>query len=199
VPRSAAETRSHVLEVAHELFYWRGIRATGVDVVAAEAGVAPTTLYRLFPSKDVLVGAYVERVDRMFREWFDSVVEEAEPDPRDQVLAVIDGISAQLKPDQCRGCAFLMALAEFPDSELPAHRNAITAKAWIRARLGDLVDRLAEVRDVADPAAMADQLSLVVEGLYASSQSLGSDGPARQARRLAEAILSTAAPRPTGS
>ena len=49
--RSAAETREHVLGVAQKLFYWHGIRATGIDKVAAEAGVAPTTLYRLFASK----------------------------------------------------------------------------------------------------------------------------------------------------
>ena len=34
------------------------------DQVAAAAEVAPTTLYRLFGSKDGLVGAYVERADR---------------------------------------------------------------------------------------------------------------------------------------
>jgi AcrR family transcriptional regulator len=59
--RSAAQTREHVLGVAHELFYWHGIRATGVDRVAAEAAVAPTTLYRLFASKDDLIAAYIAR------------------------------------------------------------------------------------------------------------------------------------------
>jgi hypothetical protein len=29
-----------VLQVAHELFYWHGIRATGIDQVAAEAALA---------------------------------------------------------------------------------------------------------------------------------------------------------------
>ena len=56
----AAETREHVLAVAHELFYWHGIRATGVDAIAAEAEVAPTTLYRLFASKDDLIAAYID-------------------------------------------------------------------------------------------------------------------------------------------
>ena len=61
--RSSAQTREHVLAVANDLFYWHGIRATGVDRVAAEAGVAPTTLYRLFASKDDLIAAYIERAD----------------------------------------------------------------------------------------------------------------------------------------
>jgi hypothetical protein len=46
-----------------------------------------------------------------------------------------------------------------------------------------------------DPAELADHLTLVLEGLLAASQSLGPAGPAKQARRLAEAILSTAARR----
>jgi AcrR family transcriptional regulator len=66
--RTAAQTREHVLAIANELFYWHGIRATGIDAVAAEAGVAPTTLYRLFASKDDLIAAYVERADRLYRE-----------------------------------------------------------------------------------------------------------------------------------
>ena len=68
--RTAEETREHVLDVAHELFYWTGIRATGVDRVAADAGIAPTALYRLFPSKDARVAAYVERAEQRYREWF---------------------------------------------------------------------------------------------------------------------------------
>src|SRR5262249_13187873 len=50
--RSSAEMREHVLDVTHPLFYWEGIRAVGVDRIADEAGIAPTTLYRLFESKD---------------------------------------------------------------------------------------------------------------------------------------------------
>ena len=77
-PRSAATTRTHVLDVAHELFYWQGIKATGVDAIAKAAEVAPTTLYRLFDSKDDLVGAYVERAAAEYREWFQDALGPAE-------------------------------------------------------------------------------------------------------------------------
>ncbi|MFD8246695.1 TetR/AcrR family transcriptional regulator [Nocardia sp. NPDC059691] len=68
--RAAADTREYILAVARELFYQHGIRATGVDRVAAEANVAPPTLYRLFGSKDDLVAAYLEREEHRYREWF---------------------------------------------------------------------------------------------------------------------------------
>jgi hypothetical protein len=45
---------------------------------------------------------------------------------------------------------------------------------------------------VADVAALADQLALVMEGVYASVQALGADGPARQARAVAEVLIEMA-------
>jgi AcrR family transcriptional regulator len=187
--RTSAETREHVLEVARELFYWEGIRATGVDRVAAEADVAPTTLYRLFASKDDLVAAYLEREARLYREWFDAAVEAGGPDPRGRILSLFDALVEQVRPDRCRGCPFQMALTEFPDTATPAHRNAVANKAWVRGRLGELTDELAKTSPVEDQAALADELTLLLEGVYASAQSLDADGPAARARALAETLL----------
>jgi AcrR family transcriptional regulator len=188
VRREAAETREHVLAVAHELFYWNGIRATGVDRVAAEAGIAPTTLYRLFASKDDLVAAYVDRAFGLYQEWFTAAASGSHP--RERILALFAALEEQVQPHRCRGCPFLMALAEFPDTELPAHRNAVAMKSWVRAQFGALVSSL----PVADPELLADQLSLVMEGVYASAQALGADGPARRARALVEMLLSSDRP-----
>jgi AcrR family transcriptional regulator len=191
MPRSSADTREHVLGVAHELFYWQGIRATGVDRVAAAAGVAPTTLYRLFASKDDLIAAYIERAGRLYRDWFDAALAAGGPDPRAAILAVFDALGEQVQPQQCRGCPFLMALAEFPDPAHPAHRAAVATKRWVRERLGQLTAALASSECTSGGRAdlLADQLSLIMEGVYASAQALTADGPARQARPLVEALL----------
>lgn len=163
-----------------------------IDTVAAEAAVAPTTLYRLFASKDDLVAAYIERADRLYRRWFDETIEAAGADPRARILALFDALGEQVQPHQCRGCPFLMALAEFPDVELPAHRNAVTMKTWVRTRLGELATEFAKAEGIGgDSEPLADRLNLVMEGVYASAQALGADGPAARARSLAEAILDT--------
>jgi AcrR family transcriptional regulator len=187
--RTAAQTREHVLEVANELFYWNGIRATGVDKIAAEAEVAPTTLYRLFASKDDLVGAYMQRSERLYREWFDAAALAGGTHPRDQILALFDALAEQVQPHQCRGCPFLMALAEFPMAAHPAHRHAVAMKSWVRSRLGELTDELASTVSLPHPATVADHLALLMEGVYASAQALGADGPARRARALAGTLL----------
>jgi AcrR family transcriptional regulator len=177
--RTSAETREHVLRVARELFYWRGVRATGVDAVAAAAGIAPTTLYRLFASKDDLVAAYVEREARGYREWFDAAVAGAPDDRRAQILAVFDALAEMVRPDRCRGCPFQMALAELPEPGSPAREHAIASKAWVRDRFGALAG---------DPE-LGDRLALLMEGVYASVLALGDGGPARQARATAEVLL----------
>ncbi|MEV0829934.1 hypothetical protein [Nonomuraea rubra] len=61
-----------------------------------------------------------------------------------------------------------------------------------RETIGELTERLG----VDDPSQLADHLTLVFEGLHASSRSLGPQGPAEQARSLVEKIITAAAPRP---
>lgn len=183
--RSSSETKEHVLAVAHELFYWNGIRATGVDRVAAEAGVAPTTLYRLFASKDDLVAAYVGRAFEQYRAWMLGAVSAAGPDPRAQILAVFGAQAERIRPELCRGCVFLMAVTEFPDKNLSGHRQSVAAKIWML----DLFRELAGKTELAEPDAIADQLMLVFEGVHASTQGLGHHGPPRQALTLVRMIL----------
>jgi AcrR family transcriptional regulator len=192
--RSAGQTREHVLRVAQQLFYWHGVRAIGVDRIAAEAGIAPTTLYRLFPSKDDLVAAYVGRADENYRAWFAETVNASGGDARQRILALFDSLADQVRPAQCRGCLFLMVLSEFPDTTLLTHDNAVATKRWVRAQFRELTQELAQSVPVPDPAALADQLALIMEGVYASVQALGTEGPASQARALVEAILPTPPP-----
>jgi len=186
VRRTAKETREHILAVAHDLFYWHSIKGTGVDTIAAEAGVAPTTLYRLFASKDDLVAAYVERASGFYKQWFTEATTDGEP--ADRILSLFDALIEQVQPEHCRGCPFLMAMAELPDASAKAHALAVETKAWVREQLGELTAQLS----TPDPAALADQLFLVMEGVYASVQSHGVDGPARQARGLVGALLTGA-------
>jgi AcrR family transcriptional regulator len=185
--RSSAQTRERVLDVTHELFYWHGIHATGVDAVASAAEVAPTTLYRLFGSKDGLVAAYVERAGALYREWFDQSLGSADRPARERLLDLFATLDEQLQPENCRGCPFLMALAEIPDESDPAHRHAVALKAWVNMRFGELARELTP--PVADPDQLADVLTLIFEGSYASAQALGAGGPARRSPDIIAAML----------
>lgn len=82
--------RSHILNVASELFNDNGIQATGVDKIVAEANVAKMTLYKHFPSKDDLVIAYLEKRSEEWRLSLEQTVNENGKTPIDKLLAIFD-------------------------------------------------------------------------------------------------------------
>jgi AcrR family transcriptional regulator len=177
--------------VADELFYAEGVHATGIDAVASTAEVAPTTLYRLFASKDDLVAAYVERCSRRYKAVLTKATASA-PTPREQILAIMDAFAADVLSGACRGCPFLMVLAEYPDANSPAHVKAVAHKAWVRDLLHELVGRLAQTTTLVDPESLAGGLALLAEGMYGSVQALGPSGPAAIGRTCAEVLIEAA-------
>jgi AcrR family transcriptional regulator len=183
-----------VLAVVEKLFYSEGIRATGVDTVAARAGVGPTTLYRLYESKDALVAAYIERFSEQYKAVLLAAISSPGLSPRDKILAVIDTFAQDIRSPSCRGCPFLLALAEYPDPESDAHVKAVAHKAWVRELFHRLVDELAQTTALHEPDSLADGLALVAEGMYGSAQALGPSGPAVFGRTCAEALISASQP-----
>lgn len=193
--RVSGQTREHVLTVAGELFYRDGVRATGVDTVAARAGVAPPTLYRLFGTKDDLVAAYVERCSAAYRDKLSAACAESAGTVRERIRNVFDAFARDAATESCRGCPFLLVLAEYPDPGSPAHVQAVAHKTWVRSLLQSLVDELGKERKIADPARLAEQLTLVAEGIYGAAQALGVDGPAAQGPACADALIDAAGAR----
>src|SRR5919198_1197575 len=126
-----------ILDVASELFYWRGIHAVGVDTIAAESGVTKRTLYDRFGSKDALVVAYLERRDRRWRELIERRLAERDPHSVGRVLVPFDALSEWLEGSP-RGCCFVNAFAEISELDHPARRLAVEEKTWLRDLFGRL-------------------------------------------------------------
>ena len=80
--------KERILETADRLFYLQGIRAIGVDTIAAEIGISKRTLYNHFPSKDALISAYLER--RFVRP------APSDKPPAEQILGTFDCAGAAL-------------------------------------------------------------------------------------------------------
>ncbi|MDI2031645.1 TetR/AcrR family transcriptional regulator [Saccharopolyspora sp. TS4A08] len=86
----ARENRDRILGTARELLSERGLGISMRDV-ARHAGVGPATLYRRFPTKQVLVDAAFADELRACRQ----IVEDgcADPDPWRGLTTVIEGLS----------------------------------------------------------------------------------------------------------
>lgn len=104
--------RERIVRTAHTLFYRDGLRATGIDRIIAESGVAKLTFYRHFPSKDDLIRTFLEDRHQRWMAWF--------IDALGRHGAVAGGGLAPLQAAMAewfndplfRGCAFINAVAE---------------------------------------------------------------------------------------
>ena len=172
--------KERILETADRLFYLEGIRAIGVDTIAAEIGISKRTLYNHFPSKDALISAYLERrfVQRPSSD--KSAVE--------QILGVFDSLERRFASKDFRGCPFVNAVAEMGPSDKSVKKIAIDFKESRRLWFRDLLVQLR----VADAEGLATQLVLLVDGSIA--QDLVRDDPkmARAAKEAAKVLLAAA-------
>ena len=155
---------ARILDTASALFYQRGIRSVGVDLIADEAGTTKKTLYDRFGSKDELVAAYLSR---RADEWVTFLTEHLErhaPEPGPQrVLAVVDALEQWLR-GQDRGCAFVNAYAEIGGTDHPGNAVIRQDKRYMR----DLFVRLVDEAGAPVPGAVGAQVHLVYEGAIVS-------------------------------
>lgn len=105
---SAAGARDRILIAAHDLFYRDGIRATGVDRVIAESGVAKLTFYRHFPSKNDLVLAFLDHRHARWMAWFEDALARHGGTPE----ALVPALKEWLGSEGFRGCAFINSVGE---------------------------------------------------------------------------------------
>ena len=160
---SNTTVRDQILETASELFYAQGANSVGVDTIIARAGVAKSSLYRHFRTKDDLIAAYVQSEDEAFWRRWDEVAS-AHDNPRDALLAVLTWVGTKIAAPGYRGCPQLNIAAEFPDVTHPARVIASRHKAELRRRLADLASGIG----VEHPALVGDQLWLLVDGAFAN-------------------------------
>lgn len=185
MPRRKTESHTpaeRILAAAGKLFYTRGIRAVGVDTVAAEAGVSKRTLYSHYPSKDALITAYL-----MAR--FKHIAPSDAP-VREQILGAFDRLERILTDGSFRGCPYVNAVIEIGDPKHQAAAIAVQFKEQRRLWFRGLLDRLG----VKDPDKLATQLQLLNEGALATAVVRGDPAVARVARAAAEVLLDAAAP-----
>jgi AcrR family transcriptional regulator len=87
--------RDQVIDVARRLFGERGTTEVSMDEIAAEAGVARSTVYVYFANRDELLGACLKRMldqllERIAGDW------ERDTEPRARLRILIEGMFERL-------------------------------------------------------------------------------------------------------
>ena len=179
-PSAKPTMKERILETADRLFYLQGIRAVGVDTIAAEIGISKRTLYNHFPSKDALISAYLTRRFKQVRP--------SDKPPVEQILGTFDSLQRRFAAKGFRGCPFVNAVAELGSGDRAVKKIAIAFKESRRVWFRDLLTQLG----VADADGLATQLTLLVDGSIA--QDLVRDDPsmAMAAKQAATVLLANA-------
>ena len=177
-PKLAMKDR--ILETADRLFYLQGIRAIGVDTIAAEIGISKRTLYNHFPSKDALISAYLERRFVQPRA--------SDKPPAEQILATFDSLERRFASKDFRGCPFVNAVAELGTEDQSVRKIAVAFKESRRLWFRDLLIQL----NVAHSDALATQLALLVDGAIAQDLVRNDSAMARAAKDAARVLLQNA-------
>lgn len=183
-----SEKRQHLIDTAIALFSAHGFHATGIDRIADEANVSKKTMYHYFRSKEELILAALKHHDGVFRNEFMKAVLARSDDPQARLLAIFDVAHAWFADKKFYGCLFINAIGEYaaPDTGIRA-----VCQEYKRLMRGFL-ETLAQDAGVANPAALAASLALLLEGSIVTAQVTADPQAALTAAEAARVLLQTA-------
>ena len=142
------------------------------------------TLYRLFPSKDDLVVAALERRHEPTIAFISSLAEAPEASPRERLVGLFDRLEDEFGREAFHGCAFANAVLELHDMSHPARLVAEPHKR----ETADVIEVLARDAGARDPRDLAQQLVILLDGVMVAAQVRGDSTVARTAARAARSL-----------
>lgn len=179
--RPKQSSRARILSAAQGLFATRGIRAVGVDELIARSGVAKSTFYRQFRSKDKLILACLEAWGRA-RAGMVRTARESHGRGREALLGVFDDLDDLILRGDPPGPLERVIVemgAEHPLSRVAAEQ--------LDPALAHLEEIAAEA-GLDDPASVARTFQTLICGSFVAAAE-GDQHAAARAKDLAAAVL----------
>lgn len=186
---NGSDKRRHIVETAYRLFRRDGYRATGIDRIIAEAGVAKMTMYRHFPGKDGLIVEVLRMRAARFEAQLDRLAATAET-PAEKIATIVGWYERWFGRAAFHGCAFAHALAEFGDAGHPVRQAATAQKEGFRRRLRDI---LADALPAERAETAATGLFMLFEGATLLAQTGRRDEAVASLRLMVPAVMTAAA------
>lgn len=179
---AGGSARERLLAAADELFYAEGVHTVGIDRVIEQAGVAKSSLYTTFGSKDELVKAYLNgrqagmqaRVSRHLERY---------TDPVERLLSVFEAQGEDFAEPGFHGCAFTSAVAESPGTAVTSATNEY--RQWVRGLFTDL----AREAGAGHPDTLARELHMIWDGAHLAARLDNAPDIARAAQEAAATLV----------
>lgn len=186
--------RDDLIRAAYTLFYQHGLHAVGLDQIIEKAGVAKTTLYNHFESKEDLILAVLKWRDAEWPGDLRAVLRKRAGDqPRAQLLAFFDVLDEVWGTSGYSGCLFIAASSEFPQPHHPINAVVRSHVEKVRTALREL----AGFAGAREPEELGNSLGLLVAGAYALSQLGDPKEAAKTGKRMAGQLMDAYLPAKT--
>jgi AcrR family transcriptional regulator len=180
-----APAKGRILETANELFYEDGIRNVGVDRIIAASAVTKATFYKHYRAKDNLIVEYItSRHDRV-RANLEAIIADS-PDAKTALRGFVAAVLAEIASPGFRGCPFINAAAEFPDSDHPVRQVVTAHREWYVDTLAELLKEMGHPV----PGDGADELLLARDGALSGGYAGDSVAASAALARIANRVIS---------
>lgn len=187
--KKTTDTREKILKTAEHLIYQNGIHAMGMDLLVKTSGVARKSIYRHFANKEDVASAALSERDERWMQWFRTESDKGET-PQDRILNMFTVLKSWFESEGFRGCAFINTAGEVGNPEDPVRQIAKLHKQ----KLLDYTLELSGQLGVEQPAVLARQLLILLEGAITMSYVMGDWSAADNAREMAKLILERCSP-----
>lgn len=177
--------REDILGEALKLLEMQGIADTTLEMVAERVNRPLNTLQRLWPNKEAILYDALCYLSQQVDIWRRQLFLDETLSAEQKLLARYRALSECVSNNRYPGCLFIAACTFYPDPTHPIHQLADQQK---RAAY-DFTHELLTMLEIDDPAMVAKQMELVLEGCFSRLLVNRSQADVDTAQRLAEDIL----------
>lgn len=188
----AGSPSERIIEVASDLFFNQGYRATGINEVISKSGVAKATFYSHFKSKDELCCAYLKASSQDAVVMMEQSIANART-PLTKFLAPMRTMEAMMIETEFRGCAFMNIASEVPDCGSPLRKEGIELYKMIGRRLIELSKALVESDPgkygALNPVQLGKHYDVIMAGALALAELYAAVWPLQQGLKTLQALI----------
>ena len=177
--------REDVLGEAMQILEIEGIANTTLEMVAERVSYPLADLKRFWPDREALLYDALRYLSHQVDAWRRQLLLDDTLTPEQKLLARYGALTQCVSNHRYPGCLFIAACTFYPDAQHPIHQLAEQQKQASLANTHELLTQL----EVDDPAMVAKQMELIVEGCLSRLLIKRSQADVDTAQRLAEDIL----------
>ena len=177
--------REDVLGEAIQILEIEGIANTTLEMVAERVSYPLADLKRFWPDREALLYDALRYLSHQVDAWRRQLLLDDTLTPEQKLLARYGALTQCVSNHRYPGCLFIAACTFYPDAQHPSHQLAEQQKQASLANTHELLPQL----EVDDPAMVAKQMELIVEGCLSRLLIKRSQADVDTAQRLAEDIL----------